>query len=148
MARLPHVACLLSLLMTAGCMEAKNKPADDKSGQGIFGKKTQEIGQFDNNKANQVVSDQKIHATDPITAPLSAYGPTVEKISILAVDMQMATFQALEGRYPNDYDEFMEKIIKANNVKLPVLPYKGRYMYDEANHTVVIVRTPEEAAKQ
>ncbi|HLJ10584.1 MAG TPA: hypothetical protein VKU82_05315 [Planctomycetaceae bacterium] len=144
-----HAALWLCLLLSVGCAESTNQAADDEKGdnKGIFGKKTQEIGQFDPNNPNQVVSDQKIRARDPITGPLAAYGPMAEKISKLGIDKAVSEFNAIEGRYPKDYDEFMEKIIKANNIQLPVLPYKGRYQYDEANHTLVIVRDPEDAKK-
>ncbi len=122
MSRLPHIAFLLGLFLSAGCTEAKSKPADDDSGKGIFGKKTQDIGEFEKNKANQVVSDQKVHATDPITAPLSAYGPMMESISKTQITHALNTFNALNERYPKDHAEFMEQIIKANNIQLPVLP--------------------------
>ena len=147
MSRLSHVALLLGLSLSAGCGEAKSKPADDNSGKGIFGKKTQDIGEFDNNKANQVVSDQKIHATDPITGPLSAYGPMIESISKTQITSALELFRATEDRYPKDHAEFMEKIIKANNIQLPVLPYKGKYQYDVEKHELVIVRSPEDAEK-
>ncbi len=122
---------------TAGCMWDDPKPkAEDK--KGIFGKTTQDIGQFDKD-AEQKVSDQKINATDPVTAPLAAYGPMVEKLSIIQVEHAVNLFYASEGRYPKDYAEFMERIIKENNIKLPVLPYKGQYKYDEATHSLVCV---------
>src|SRR5262245_14652462 len=125
--------CLAGLV--CGCVDSAGKDKkEDQPKTGIFGKKTQDIGKFDPNAANQVVSDQKIRATDPITGPLSAYGPMVEKVSIAAVDYSIQLFNAAEGRYPKDHEEFMEKIIKANNIQLPVLPYKGRYQYDEATH--------------
>jgi|SRR5262245_4483645 len=148
MFRFAHVAALLGLILCAGCLESSAKPANDGSDKGIFGKKTQDIGQFDPNKQNQVVSDQKIHATDPITGPLSAYGPMVEKVSIESVNYAIQLFNASEGRYPKDHEEFMERIIKENNIQLPVLPYKGRYQYDAANHALVVVRDPEDAKKQ
>jgi hypothetical protein len=42
----------------------------------------------------------------------------------------------------------MEKIVKANNIRLPVLPYKGRYEYDVEKHELMIVRDAEDAKKQ
>jgi hypothetical protein len=147
MSRLSHTALLLSLLLAAGCIESKPKPADDNSGKGIIGKKTQDVGEFDKNKANQVVSDQKIHATDPITGPLSAYGPMVESISKTQITSALNTFYALNERYPKDHQEFMQEIIKANNIQLPVLPYKGKYQYDVEKHELVIVRSLEDAEK-
>jgi len=157
MTRFTNFALLLGLLLLPGCTEsgkqagaeqkkaaAENKPADD--GRGIIGKWTQEIGKFDPNLANQVVSGQKATVTDPLTGSLSLYGPEVEKIAMMRITSEVNTFEAIEQHYPT-YEEFMEKIIKANNVQLPVLPYKGRYMYDEANHKLVIVRDIENAEK-
>ncbi len=37
---------------------------------------------------------------------------------------------------------------KENNVQLPVLPYKGKYMYDEKKHELVVVRSLEDSAKE
>src|SRR5438132_771527 len=121
MSRLPHIALVLGLMLCAGCTETSGKPADDNSnsGKGIIGKKTQDIGVFNPNAANQVVSDQKINAGDPITAPLSAYGPMIEKISLIQITSAVETFRAIEDRYPKDHEEFMEKVIKANNIQLP-----------------------------
>ena len=147
MFRMPSLGFSLVLLVCAGCGQAQSKPAADND-KGIFGKKTQDIGQFDPNKANQVVSDQKINAGDPITAPLSAYGPMIEKISKIEIDHALGLFNATEGRYPSSYEEFMEKVIKANDIKLPVLPYKGHYEYDVEHHDLKAVYTREQADKK
>lgn len=138
-------------MILTGCLESTSKPAaakDENSGKGIIGKKTQDIGKFDPNAANQVVSDQKIRASDPITAPLSAYGPMVEKISMIQITSALELFRATEDRYPKDYDEFMARIIKENNIQLPVLPYKGKYVYDVENHELKMVYDREQAAKK
>jgi hypothetical protein len=157
MFRLSHTSFSLGLILLAGCLDFSSKtpadnqpakPASEASGQGIFGKTTQEIGEHDKNKANQAVSDQKIHATDPITAPLSAYGPIMERIATTEITYAVKIFHAENERYPKDLDEFMEKIVKANNIRLPVLPYKGRYEYDVEKHELMIVRDAEDAKKQ
>lgn len=133
-----RAAILLILVVVGGCQSQEAKPAAEPKKEGIFGKTTQEIGVFDPN-AKQVVSDQKIHATDPVTGPLSAYGPMAEKVSILAVDQAIQIFNAIEGRYPKDHAEFMEKVIRANGIKLPVLPYHGEYRYNEQKHELIVV---------
>ncbi|MSR59665.1 MAG: hypothetical protein EXS05_18820 [Planctomycetaceae bacterium] len=142
-------ALCLTALLAGGCLKfapkdeaAKAEPpkAEAKpAGNSVLGKTTQEIGKFDPN-ADQEISDQKIHATDPFTAGLSAYRPGMEKVSIIGVDHAMGLYNATEGRYPKDYEEFMEKIIKANNIQLPVLPYGYKYMYDEKEHTLLSVK--------
>ncbi len=144
MSRIASLGFSLVLLICIGCGKVESKPAGDS----VFGKKTQDIGKFDGNKANQVVSDQSIHATDPVTGPLSAYAPMMEKISKIEIDHALNLFNATEERYPASYEEFMEKIIKANNIQLPVLPYKGHYEYDVANHELKAVYTREQAAKR
>jgi hypothetical protein len=153
MCRLPPVVLLCSVLFSAGCIDLSAKPvAEEKkpaksavTGEGIFKKTTQEVGKFDPNAANQVISDQKINATDPITGPLAAYGPILESASISKIKNDVEIFNVTEGHYPT-YDEFMERIIKEPNVQLPVLPYKGKYMYDEAKHELVVVRDIENTA--
>jgi len=42
----------------------------------------------------------------------------------------MNLFSATEGRKPKSNEEFMAKIIKANNIKLPELPAGQTYVYD------------------
>lgn len=129
--------------LSVGCMESLEKQTA-KSPNSIVGKKTQDIGKFDPT-AKQQVSDSKINAS-PGTAAIGAYGPTMERISKIEIDHAINLFQAENGRYPKDYDEFMEKIIKANNIQLPVLPAKGQYKYDEENHALVVVREAPEGA--
>jgi len=128
--------CLLTLFCV-GCMKPLSEQVK-KDPNSIIGKKTQDVGEFDP-KANREVSDGHIHATDPVTAPLSAYGPTVEKIAGLAVENAINVFNAIEDRYPRDHAEFMTRIIKENNIQLPVLPHKAQYQYDVANHKLVVV---------
>ena len=136
----------LGTLLWVGCTGSKSVPAPEAKPErkGIFGKTTQDIGVFDPQAAQQV-SDQKIQASDPVTAPLSAYGPLAEKASILAVEQALNLFQATEGRFPKDHAEFMEKIIRANNMRLPVLPNKGEYRYDEQTHSLIVVYPAAEA---
>lgn len=50
----------------------------------------------------------------------------------------MADFQALNERYPKDHQEFMDQIIKANNIKLPVLPADKKYQYSPDRHELMV----------
>ncbi|HEY0983171.1 MULTISPECIES: hypothetical protein [unclassified Schlesneria] len=124
-------------VLLSGCMENLEKQVE-KSPNSIINKTTQEVGKFDP-AAAQTVSDSRIHATDPLTAPTSAYGPMLEQISKSSIESALRLFEAEHGRFPANYDEFMEKIIKANNIKLPVLPGNKQYQYDEVNHKLVVV---------
>jgi hypothetical protein len=144
MAASRSILCLLMASVFYGCGGATEKKPEKK---GIIHKTTQDVGKFDPEAKQLVVSDQKANATDPITGPLSVYGPAVENIAKMKIKMEIETFNAAEGRYPKDYEEFMEKIIKGRDIHLPVLPYKGRYQYDEATRELVIVRDEEDARK-
>ncbi|MBI1344699.1 hypothetical protein GC163_00270 [bacterium] len=135
---------LILLVLASGCMQALEDQVK-KDPNNIVGKKTQDIGEFDPN-AGAAVSDSKVEVTNPITGPLEAYGPMVERISKTHVEHALNLFNATEGRYPESYDEFMEKIIKANNIQLPVLPGGKKYQYDVPNHQLVVVDAPVEPA--
>lgn len=130
--------------LLSGCMQSLEEQTK-KDPNSIIGKKTQDIGQFDPN-AGAKVSDSKIHATDPITAPVSAYGPMLEQISKTHIEHALNLFNASEGRYPNSHEEFMTAIIKANNIQLPVLPAGKQYQYDVENHKLVVIDPPAPAA--
>ena len=80
-----------------------------------------------------------------VTGATSAYGPMLEKISKIEIDANLNIFNANEGRYPKDHEEFMTKIIKEYNVKLPVLPGGKQYQYDVENHRLVVIDAPAAA---
>ena len=67
----------------------------------------------------------------PITlhaaTPTSASSARPRRLNIQhALDL----YQAETGEFPKTYAEFMEKIIKANNIALPTLPFYQEYGYD------------------
>jgi hypothetical protein len=135
-----YAICLI-LAAACGCGMKSLEEQTKKSPNSIVGKTTQNVGQFDPN-ANAKVSNSKINATDPITAPTSAYGPMLEKISKSHIEHALNLYQASEGHFPKDYDEFMTHIIKANNIQLPVLPGGKQYQYDVENHRLVVIDAP------
>ncbi|MGE0608947.1 MAG: hypothetical protein AB7O62_17765 [Pirellulales bacterium] len=133
--------CLVALVFLAGCgdlTQSSNQPAD----RGIIGKTTQDVGEY-RADANREVSDGKIGEIDPALgplAPLKAYGPVLEQVTTLAVQQNLQLYHAEHGRYPKDHAEFMEVIIKAYNMQLPVLPAGNQYQYDVENHQLIIVK--------
>jgi len=133
---------IVALTLT-GCGMKSIEEQTKKSPNSIVGKTTQNVTEFDP-KAGANVSDSKVRAdvTNPVTAPVMAYGPMLEQIFKSHIEHAVNLFQATEGRYPADLAEFMEKIIKANNIKLPVLPGGKQYQYDVENHKLVVVDGP------
>lgn len=133
--------CCLVLCSSIGCVKTGSSGAakEDKS---IIGKKTQDIGEFDPS-AGAVVSDSTIdekRLATPIVGPMAAYGPLMEQISKMGVQRALDFFNAANGRYPKDHEEFMEKIIRENDIRLPVLPGGSKYQYDVENHELVVVK--------
>jgi hypothetical protein len=133
------VLVALALPLLSGCMDSLAKQAK-KDPNSIIGKKTDDIKEFDPNAAHQVVSDSKPHADDPVLYAMQMYGPMIEQISTMYIDHALDLFNASEGRYPKDYDEFMKRIIKENQIKLPVLPGGAKYAYDVEHHKLRIVK--------
>ncbi len=105
----------------------------------IFKQRTQDVGEFDATEG-KTVSDSKIKITSPLLGGLEAYGPLAEKVTKLSIDHHLNIFNAAQGRFPKDHDEFMREIIKKNNLQLPKLPGGSKYEYDVANHKLVVVK--------
>lgn len=112
---------------------------------GIFGQTTDEIGEFDRSE-NAQISDGQMRSTNPLNplGALNSYGPIVERLSKQQIDRCLNMFHATHGRYPDSHQEFMEQVIKANNVSLPVLPGGRTYQYDVENHELVVVEAKKE----
>jgi hypothetical protein len=49
-------------------------------------------------------------------------------------------YKALEGAAPKSHDEFMEQVIQANQIKLPVLPPGARYVYKPETEELMVER--------
>jgi hypothetical protein len=129
-------------------MDSLEKQATKDRGKSIIHKTTQDIGEFKPEDGLKV-RDSSINASDPVTAPLAAYQPMIQRISDIEITHAVRIFQALNDRYPKDYDEFMSKIIKENNIQLPQLPLSLAYQYDVENHKLVVVeKTSDEAEGQ
>ena len=109
----------------------------------ILGQKTQDIRDVEKEKqAGGVVTPPRITAKDPITLQGNAYVTAIGKISIDQIDYAVKLYQAETGEYPKTYAEFMEKIIKANNIVLPTLPFYQEYVYDAPTHKLNIMEYP------
>ncbi len=146
---------LLSLFVVAAiffsltsCVPAtkpsKNKSVKKKEGptkKGIFGKKTQDVGKYDPN-AGYVLLTSEVKVTNPLTAGLEAYGPLAQRSAELGVKHSIDLYEAEHGHYPT-YEEFMKDIVVGPKLPLPVLPNKAKYMYDEANHKLVVIENPD-----
>jgi hypothetical protein len=110
----------------------------------ILGKRDQDIRDVEKEKkAGGVVTPPRITAKDPIRLQGNAYVTAVGQISIGHIKHALDLYQAENGEFPKTYEEFMEKIIKANNIALPKLPFYQEYAYDAPSHSLVVMEYPE-----
>lgn len=127
---------LSAVVLGLGCGLAEDtKP----KGGTVIGKRTQNIQEFNPNAQGMKVSKAEFEYTDPISGPLQAYGPALERAFVPMVNREIETFRALNGRYPKDYKEFMDEVIKKNDIKLPVLPGGKTWTYDPKEHVVKVM---------
>jgi hypothetical protein len=134
----------LTIVLAAGCGDwlANQTKKDPNS---VIGKTTNKVEKFDPN-AKQEVSDSKVRVEASPLYALQAYRPMVEQITKAQIKHEVDLFEASEGRYPKDYDEFMTRIIKPG-IRLPVLPGGWKYAYDVENHELQVVKADSEAKK-
>lgn len=59
-----------------------------------------------------------------------------QKLNMATVTHALNLFWGLEGRYPKDHEEFMEKVIRANGIVLEPLQEPYEYLYNAEDHTV------------
>ncbi len=77
---------------------------------------------------------------DMVTMPLATIWTVKEKLLYEQIDDGMKLYKASEGHAPKTHEEFMDKIIKARNLKLPDLPAGHRYVYDPSVEKLMIER--------
>ncbi|MFZ5831294.1 MAG: hypothetical protein ACOY3P_14480 [Planctomycetota bacterium] len=74
-----------------------------------------------------------------LTTPVETFFSTKERITFqIQIPHAMNTFKAIEDRAPKSHQEFMEKIIIANNIPLPELPEGHRYIYDPQKEQLMV----------
>ncbi|WP_250846829.1 hypothetical protein [Aquisphaera insulae] len=152
-------ALAVALIAAAGCQEDGNveqkapapkagaaapAPAKKPEPEFIVGKRTQVIknaGVELEKGAKEATT--KITAKDPITLQGNAYVTAIGRTSILNIQHAMDLYHAENDKYPKDYQEFMDVIIKANNIALPKLPVYQDYGYDEKEHKLIILEYPD-----
>ncbi len=71
--------------------------------------------------------------------PVTTYFAANEMIAFrVAIPDAMRLYKAENGAGPKTHDEFMEKIIKANRIRLPDLPLGQRYVYDPKREELMV----------
>lgn len=80
----------------------------------------------------------------PVTVPVRTLFQARDRITFLQVDDGMRLYKASNGSAPKTHEEFMEKIIKEGQIKLPALPPGDRYIYDPAKEELCVEQAPRQ----
>jgi hypothetical protein len=76
--------------------------------------------------------------------PVATYWRIREQIDFIQVEKAMQLYKAEhDNKGPKTTEEFMEKIIKANQIHLPVLFANERYVYDPQREELMIEVLPQ-----
>ncbi len=137
---------LAMLALIIGCED--EKPAKPKiQARDTIGKTTQDVRELKAELAKgAVLTDGKVHSTGYLDLNADIYRTKVAEIGKMRVQMDMGTYEALNGEKPKTYEEFMEVIIKkgkADGIQLAMLPYYQEYAYDVDKKELVVVEYPE-----
>jgi hypothetical protein len=136
---------LALLSIVVGCGE--DKPTKPKlQARDTLKKTTQDVRELNVELAKGgVVTDGKTHSDEYLDLMADEYRTQVANIAKMRVQMDMGTYEALNGEKPKTYEEFMEVIIKkgkADGIQLPMLPYYQEYAYDADKKELVVVEYP------
>ena len=65
-----------------------------------------------------------------ITVPISQYFTVRDRILLMQISDAVNKFKGEHDRFPASHEEFMEKIIQANNIQLRPLPPGHEFVYE------------------
>jgi hypothetical protein len=77
---------------------------------------------------------------DMITEPVKVLWNVKERLALMQIQQALDLYKAGEGHAPKSHQEFMDRIIKANDIKLPTLPPGQRYVYDPSKEELMVER--------
>lgn len=75
-----------------------------------------------------------------VTTPISVYFQAQERLIYDSVTYAVKLFEAEHGYKPKTEEEFMKKIIEANQIRLPQLPPGSKYKYDPTKGELMVER--------
>lgn len=92
-------------------------------------------------KAESGVGAKGHYGEGIITTPVSTIFRAQEMVAFkIQIPQAMQLFRATYDRPPKDNEEFMQKIIKENQIALPELPPGQRFLYDAKTQELMVER--------
>lgn len=81
------------------------------------------------------------HESGVLVTPAKAYFTLRERaIFDISIPQAVSLFEGTEGRKPKSQEEFMTRIVQANNIQLPQLAPGSSYYYDAQQGELMVVR--------
>jgi hypothetical protein len=76
-----------------------------------------------------------------VTTPVATLFAVKEKLAFeIMIPHALELYKLTEGHAPETHEEFMEKIVKFNQIQLPALPPGHRYVYDPKSERLMVER--------
>lgn len=135
------IVLLITFCSAIGCSppgQVAEKEDKKEKREPIIGKVTQEIGEWDPNAERQL-REEGGDKVNMVNRNFQAMSYALHETARLQVKQGLNYFNATEGRYPKSHEEFMEKVIKFYNIKLPKPVATAEYQYDVENHELLVV---------
>jgi hypothetical protein len=80
-------------------------------------------------------------AAAPVTVPIGAFFTSKERVAFeIHLPKAMQLYKGEKGYAPRTHQEFMQNVIKANDIHLPELPPGHRYVYDPKQEQLMVER--------
>lgn len=139
--RIPAVVGALAVLMLA-CVScrppASSSTGDAESSQQQAPVVAQKAG-VGVGKSTQAM-DRHGKTGDVVAGPAKTLFRTKEKLVFeIQIPQALSLYKAEHGKGPQSHDEFMEKIIRRNSIKLPELPPGRNYQFDVEKQELWVV---------
>ncbi len=90
-------------------------------------------------KADVGVGKQGRYNGGLIATPVAVYFRSRDRITFLNLQHALDLYKAQNGP-PKSHEEFMEKVVKENQIQLPALPEGERYLYDPQKEELQVVK--------
>jgi len=139
------LAPMTAAVVVIGCSGPAEPPPAAVQTRQTLNKKTQNVLELSDALGQGGVRAEMSIKSQGLGVAADAYRTSVGKLSVIAVEQKMALFQAENDRKPQDYAEFMARIIepgKPDGLMLPMLPYYQEYAYDPDAKELVVVEFP------
>ena len=138
------IGMAVALASIVGCLPPPKPAAKGNADPATSGATPNESTETEQVKAGVGVG-QKGRSLDQhegfVVTPVKALFAAKERISFeIEVPHALALYNATEGQGPQSHAEFMEKIIDANLIKLPLLPPGHEYLYDPMTQQLMVKR--------